>query len=231
MKRASEHFLQQDHQRITDAVKQAESKTCAEFMPVVATSSGRYDRPEDMVGLWLGGAAVLAAWAWVPAGPSEAGDWSGAPVWLQPTAMALALVAGFFVGAVIADRIAWLRRLFTPAQQMADAVDAASRGVFFDQRVHHTEGATGVLIYVSLFERRAAVIADAQVIDALRQEGETDDSVLGALCGQVTERLKSGDLSTALAATITDIAQRIQSALPRSDQDVNELPDALITID
>ena len=60
MKPASSLFNDQARERVNQAIAQAESKTSAEVVPVVATASGRYDRPEDIVGLWLGIIALQA---------------------------------------------------------------------------------------------------------------------------------------------------------------------------
>ncbi len=49
MKRASKLFDIEQRQRIEQAVVEAESKSSCEIVPVVATSSGRYDRPEDII--------------------------------------------------------------------------------------------------------------------------------------------------------------------------------------
>ena len=54
MKKASQHFTEEEKKKISQAVKDAESKTAAEIIPVAATSSGRYDRAEDIIGLVIG---------------------------------------------------------------------------------------------------------------------------------------------------------------------------------
>ena len=54
MKKASQHFTEEEKKNISLAVKDAESKTAAEIIPVAATSSGRYDRAEDIIGLVIG---------------------------------------------------------------------------------------------------------------------------------------------------------------------------------
>jgi putative membrane protein len=106
--------------------------------------------------------------------------------------MVVALVLGFLIGAVIGSRAGWLRRLFTPRQQMQEEVQARAREIFFDQRVHHTQGATGLLIYVSLYERLALVLGDKVVLEVLGQ------AKLDQLCQQLTEDLVRNDCATAL---------------------------------
>ena len=73
MASTSEIFVDADHQRVNQAVREAESATSAEILPVVARSSGRYDRPEDIVGLWFAGLAMIIVWMVFPLPIIEAG--------------------------------------------------------------------------------------------------------------------------------------------------------------
>ncbi len=60
--------------------------------------------------------------------------------------------------------------LFTPRKQMEQEVAQTAQAQFQDNRVHHTEAVTGFIVYVSLFERMAAILADSGVTDALGQD-------------------------------------------------------------
>lgn len=213
-----------DFKRINEAVSAAESQTSAEIVPVVAAVSGRYDRPEDMVGLWLAATALAVTWYFLPE-HARPGDWGALPAWAHVLILVLSVVVGFVVGAVIGAHVDPLRHLFTPSVQMRDEVLARSRQVFFDSRVHHTAGRTGVLIYVSLFERMAAVLADDAVIDKLGQ------AALDEMRDQLTRSLKSQSLAEAICGTIAVAAPKLAAALPRAAGDVNELPDALVVLD
>ena len=213
-----------DNKRINEAVAAAESKTSAEIVPVVAAVSGRYDRPEDIVGLWAAVLALAVTWCVLPE-HARAGDWGAMPAWAHLVLLALSVVVGFIVGAVIGAYVNPLRHLFTPSQQMRDEVLLRSRQVFFDSRVHHTAGRTGILIYVSLFERMAAVLADDAVVDKLGQ------ATLDELRDQLTASLKSQSLADSICRTITAAAPKLAEALPRAEGDINELPDALVILD
>jgi putative membrane protein len=139
--------------------------------------------------------------------------------------LAVAVVGGFVVGAVTAQRVDWLRRLFTPRAEMREEVFARARAAFYDNRVHHTAGGAGVLLYVSLFERMAAVIADQAVIDACGQQQ------IDAFCGEFTKRLHESAPTDALCATIQSVGDCLAGRLPRAADDVNELADALVVIE
>lgn len=224
MRAASKMFSEADRERVRQAVVDAETRTSAEIVPVVASSSGRYDRGEDICGLWLGLLAMLAVWALLPRGVGDSGAWGPAP-WTEAGSLAAAVVVGFLAGAVLATRIGALKRLFTSRGEMREEVDSRARSVFFDSRVHHTEGSSGLLVYVSLLERMAAVIADQAVLDAVGQES------LDELCRELTGKLATGGLVDALCATITSAGDKLAPVLPRAEGDVNELADALVTLD
>ena len=163
------NFSEADRQRVAQAIQEAESKTSAEIVPVIARSSGRYDRPEDIVGLWFGLLGIVLVWFFYPDARVKSGSWdSPEPVW-ELILLVCVTIGGFIVGAVLATRVGWLRRLFTPAKQMREEVYGRARQVFFDNRVYRTAGGSGVLLYISLYERMAAVIADQNVIDKMGQ--------------------------------------------------------------
>lgn len=225
MQRASDLFNEEQRKHIEEAVAEAEAKTSCEIVPVVATASGRYDRPEDIIGLWLAIFAAITVWLMFPRLSDESGSWDGMPIYVGLLAMVAGVVVAFTVGVVAGSRIGWLRRLFTPRNQMLEEVSARARELFFDKRVHHTSGATGMLIYVSLFEHMAVVLGDQEVLDKL---GQTS---LDRLCQQLTEGLHQGGSTDAICCVIAEAGKQLSGPLPRAEGDVNELEDALVLID
>jgi putative membrane protein len=226
MKVATKRITSREREQIDAAVAEAEALTSAEIVPVVATTSGRYERGEDIVGLWVGAAALVLVWLFLPQESGESGSWGGVSAAVKLGLLLAALACGFVVGASLAARVGWLKRLFVPRRQMRDKVNARAREVFFDRRVYRTGGGTGVLVYVSLLERRAALLADQNVVDKLGQPA------IDELCGQLTGELrKHRCLAEALCATIKTAGERLAAALPKTGNDTDELPNALVTID
>ncbi len=225
MRLASKSFTDDEKARVVKAVALAESKTSAEIVPVVATASGRYDRSEDIVWLFVGAILGVVVWLLFAVYSSPAPDWGLSLSALELPLIVIALVAGFVLGAFVASRALWLRALFTPRSQMRDEVAARARAIFFDSRVHHTEGQTGVLVFVSLHERTATVIADKAVTEKVGQ------GALDEIRDTLVAKLKSGELTEAICAAIKTAGERLRPALPRKDGDVNELPDALVLLD
>jgi putative membrane protein len=225
MAATSRRFTDADHDRVTQAIREAEATTSAEIVAVVAGSSGRYDRPEDVVGLWFAAVAIVVVWIVYPSPSNDVGDWgAAAPVW-QLVAMLAGGIVGFVGGAMVATQVRGLRRLFTPRSQMTDEVYRQARQAFFDKRVHHTDGGAGLLLYVSLFERMAAVVADQRVLEALGQ------TRIDEVCRELTTRLHEGSAIDALCDTSRSIGRLLAAVLPRSTGDINELDDALVVID
>jgi len=223
MRTASEFLTKEEQATVEAAVVAAEKKTSVEIVPVVATASGRYDRAEDIVGLWLGTILMVVLWFLWPVVPVEVGDW-GASLPLNYFGWLVALLGGFVVGAAIASRVGWLRRLVTSRNEMKEEVERRAREAFFDQRIHHTEGATGVLIYVSVYERLVRVLADDAVTKVL-PEGE-----IAKICEGLTNTLGSTP-AEGMVAAIASLGEQLAGPLPRAEDDVDELANAVVVID
>lgn len=226
MQKESQLFNEEQRKLVQQAVIEAEKETSCEIVPVVATASGRYDRAEDIIGLWLSILVVITLWLLLPRQSGNSGSWdSSMPQILELLAVVTGIVVAFMAGAVAGSRIGWLRRLFTTRNQMKEEVTAKAREVFFDNRVHHTAGGSGLLIYVSLFERTAMVLGDQNILDKLGQ------SFLDDLCKQLTDSLRINHPSDALSEIISEAGRQLKGSLPWEDGDVNELHDALVLID
>jgi putative membrane protein len=225
MKRPSQLFSAEDRQRVNQAVTSAESRTSAEIVAAVASVSGRYDRSEDIIGLWTGLVALGVTWMLWPRELPERGSWGELPSGLELGTLMLAVVVGFIVGAVVGSRVGWLRHWFTPRRQMREEVWARAKQTFCDRRVYRTAGASGVLIYISLYERMAAIVADQTILEKLGQPA------LDEICRHLTDQLSQQNPTAAICSAVEVTGQRLSGCLPRAADDVNELDDSLVLLD
>jgi putative membrane protein len=69
------------------------------------------------------------------------------------------------------------------------------------------------------------ILADQHVLNSLGQ------TALDELCGALTAGLKVNSRVDSICKTIEMAAEKLAIAMPRQSNDVNELPDSLITID
>ncbi len=92
-------------------------------------------------------------------------------------------------------------------------------------RVHDTATGCGLLIYVSLFERRVWVAGDRAVAPVL---SDADQRRMRDL---VLDGFKAGTHADGLAAAVTLAGELLAEPLPRADDDTNELPNTLHLLD
>jgi putative membrane protein len=189
-------------QRVTEAVAVVESQTSAELVVVVHRTSGNWRE----VDLAVGAATAFGALLLVLFHPKPI------PVVAIPVDVALAFAAG----AVLCASLSPFRRLLLPRRRVEAQVRACARAAFVEQGVSRTRGRTGVLVYVSTFERRVDVVADLG-IDAKLLEGSAR-----ALSAAVA---RGADFDAFIEGLRT-LGPALAGSLPRADDDVNELPDA-----
>ena len=138
-------FPVEAQERIAAAVRQAETRTTGQVVPVVVERSEPYEEAR-----WI--AAVLVAA--LVTGLAELLRW-------EPTIaelFALQIVGG--VLGWLAGRLAPVERLLAGKRHQERAVDARAEQAFFEHGLHQTRDGTGVLIFASLRERRAVVIGN-----------------------------------------------------------------------
>ena len=70
-------------------------------MPVIATDSGRYDRAEDVVGLWLGLVSMAIVWGILQNQSADEAQWGSTWSRFELPVLIATVVIGFIV-------LAWL---------------------------------------------------------------------------------------------------------------------------
>ncbi|NCU13041.1 MAG: hypothetical protein GXC70_12955, partial [Sphingomonadaceae bacterium] len=87
-----------------------------------------------------------------------------------------------------------------------------------------THGRTGILIYLSLAEHRAEIVADAAI--AGKVEPEVWGHAMAALIGEI----RAGRPGAGMVAAVEEVGAVLARHFPRADDDRNELPDRLIEL-
>ena len=193
-------------QRISEAVSAAERHTTAELVPVVITrcdsySEGRYRGA--MVGL---GAMTLIA-PLVPSVTSLAGF-----VVMQVLGLAL----GFWISSY--DPI---ERALIGKKTLNLATRARAERAFLENGLQRTQAATGVLIFVSLFEHSIVVLADTGVT------AKIDASAWTKVTAAFTARMRQQQPVEGLCDALSTAGELLAGALPSrpGSHNPNELPD------
>ena len=219
---ASKLFNAEDRKAVSSAVAEAEKKTSAEIVPVVATTSDAYERAEDLVGLAM---AVLA----VPAASSQfhrlPTDWNAEESSIQLPFMLAAMLGGWVVGVLLARAAPWLKRLFVSRRKMTARVLIAAHHAFDSLHAHKTAGGTGVVIYVSLFEHRVCVWSDRHI------SAKIPETEWKTITETLISALHDGNARDGMIEAIRRCGELLAKDFPVQPGDVNELPNELRLLD
>src|SRR5262249_24983301 len=121
----------------------------------------------------------------------------------------------------------WEPLRFAVVPKSVKHVRAHQRAVeaFLAQNLHTTKGRTGVLIYVSLAEHFAELVADHAIDKKVWQEPWDE------IVHELTDHLSRGEREKGLTAAIEACGKLLAKNFPPGSEDVNELPNHLIVRD
>ncbi|GGN48930.1 hypothetical protein GCM10011349_19030 [Novosphingobium indicum] len=222
------YLSQEDHARISEAVAKAELQSAGEIVTILADRSDGYT---DIQLVWSAAASLLVLCALVVAPAFYMGLYdqffAGWGHEWTPRAI-LSLGAGLVAlkfGAVFLLQF-WQPLKFwliPPPVKTARVHDRAIRA-FKIGAERRTVGRTGVLIYLSMREHRAEIVADEAI--ATKVEPEVWGDAMAAMLTHVRE----GRVAEGMSAAVEKVGAIIAPHFPRADDDVNELPDRLIEV-
>ncbi|MDZ4732010.1 MAG: TPM domain-containing protein [Nitrospirota bacterium] len=209
-------FTDAERERIRQAVQQAERVTKGEIVPMIVPASALYREAGYRTGLML--ALLMLALLltieiyWLPWG------WYAGNAGVLLLAAVVAYGLGQWLG-----RVPTVIRLVTSRERMAHKVTLRAEQAFYKHGLHNTKGRTGILILVSLLERRVHVLADKSINDCV-PTGTWDGLVNGILDG-----IRTGQATDAICAAIAKSGALLAQVSPADSGDnPNELPDTLI---
>ena len=148
MKRAK--FDDTAREALTECVKKIETTTDAELVLVVRARSASYRQADYLFGVLLAFVGLL----FLLFSPFDFHQY-----WV---AIDVALL--FACGAFITSRSNSLRRLLTTEKFRSAAVRTGAAAMFYEAGIANTNAEMGVLIYLSILERRLELIADRGIL-------------------------------------------------------------------
>jgi putative membrane protein len=219
---------ERDHALVTAAVSAAEKTTDGEIVTIVAGQSDSY---LDVVLHWsmLVMFLVLALIAFRPdiltglRGLIDGGWRHDYPMGELLTVLLLLLATSFLIARLI---IGWtpLRMALTPRAVKARRVRRRALSCFSIGIEHQTKSRTGVLLYLSLGEHQAEIIADAAIAAKVAPE------IWGEAMAVMIDAVRDGRPGEGMAAAVERIGAVLAEHFPHSGSDPNELPDRLVTL-
>ena len=207
-------FPQSEQQKIADSVREAEKVTSGEIVPYVVDRCDHYEVAE-----WRAGAmAGMLAFVMMTYLRYATGDWSR----FDPVMTgAVTLLAGG--AAMLAVRfLPPLKRLLAGRHLMDRRVEARAAEAFVSEEVFATEKRTGILIFLSILERRVIVIGDSGIHARVQQ----DD--WHGIIRLIIDAIRAGRPSDGLVEGIRRSGALLAAhGIGRSPVDRDQLPDNL----
>lgn len=197
-------FSDQAKRDTATSIKAVEARTSAEVVVAVRKRSGRYGVLAYHFGLGL--AALVVAFLLL------------SPTVYSVEAIALEGAAAFGLGALLAANFDTILRLLSRPSTIESNMNGAARAAFFDLGISRTSGRNGILVYVSLFERRCVVLSDFGIDPAALEPGWSTSK------RELEHAVKQRKVP-AFQQALQSLGPVLGNLHPRSADDVNELPD------
>ncbi|WP_417595134.1 TPM domain-containing protein [Parasphingorhabdus sp.] len=219
-------FTPDDHKAVTSAVSKAEKTTDGEIVTIVTGQSDHYGD----VAWAISGLAALTALLVISLFPEIylgiidwlAGGWSGIsalPYW----ALFVFTALKFFGTRLI---LIWKPLLFIliPPPIKKSRVRKRAISLFRVSTDHRTVGRTGILLYLSMREHRAEIVAD----DAIA--AKVEPSIWGDAMVAMIDLVRSGAPGEGMAEAVRRMGIVLSEHFPKTEHNPNELPDRLIEL-
>jgi putative membrane protein len=207
-------FSEADLARIKAAVKDAESKISGEIVPVFVEKSGFYTIAHYR------GAIFSAAFAFVLIVFFD--RYVPALAVYDPLLIFTIVACTGLLGALAANYLPFVKRLLVNQQHLDQATKGRAENAFLEAEVFNTRQRTGILIFVSFFEREVIVMADRGISDVVEQQ-VWDELVQG-----ITAHIRQGKIIQGMEAAIKRCGEiLLEKGFVITPDDVNELSDDL----
>lgn len=197
----------EDHDRIRQAIRDAEQRTCGEIVCVLAQGSSAYIH---VAALWAAGLALVAPWLLL-----FATQWSVQRILVCQLAV-------FVVGLIVLS-LEPIRMRLVPRPVQRSRAHREAMEQFFARGMTRTKSRCGVMIFVSLNERYARIVADEGIAAKVRNEE------WAAAVAALVDHMRRRDLANGFIAAIDRCSAILaEKAPPTGERD--DLPDRLYVI-
>ena len=216
-----------DRARVAAAVALAEEASDGEIVTIATDLSDKYHD----VGLHWAAAVLIGVLAWFAAFPhvltviaqSVLGGWTE-PGLQETLTIVLVVATAAFTAVLLLLKWMPLRLALTPGATKTRRVRRRAIELFKVGAQQRTVGRTGILLYLSMGEHRAEIVADEAILKVTT--GETWGEAMAALLADV----EAGRPADGICAAVGLIGEVLAEFFPKTTTDTNEIPDKLIEL-
>lgn len=217
-----------DHDRVTAAVQAAEAKSDGEIVTIVSPRSDAYHdvalHYAVLLMLLVPAGIALVPQGWIDWWTTLLLGWNAQPTRGEVMLVVFAKLAGaFLIGRLL---FAWmpLRMALTPGSTKTRRVRRRAVDMFRVTCERRTRGRTGVLLYLSLLEHRAEIVADKAIAEKTAPED------WGEAMAVLIAEVKAGRAGEGMALAVEKIGAVLARVIPPEADNPNELPDSVVEL-
>ncbi|MBB6479296.1 TPM domain-containing protein [Spirochaeta isovalerica] len=210
---------EEDNKRIAEAVSKAESKTSGEIVTAIIRESSDYAFHEllaAMFGGFIFYTVSLLSYGSI-ANFLERTFWSYKESW---PALFIGIGTILFMGILyLLANVEGVDRLIVPASTISMKVKRRALLFFSEAGLFDTRDRTGILIFISLREKRVELLADKGIND------KVDTGAWGDIVDELVGNIKHGKMVDGLVKAVESCGDRLIEHFPIKPDDENELSD------
>ena len=205
-------FKEEELEKIKKAVEVAEKETSAEIVPVFFESSGSFTDT-----YWKSGILFATFFSFISLlyYHLNTGLWG-----LSPQIFFLMQMGVGLIGVLAVYLFPSWKRLLIDRQEVKAKVRDISYRVFLEEEVFNTKQRTGMLLFMSFFEKEAVILGDVGI------NKKVSPDVWVGILKQLTEGMKKGDKTEAIINCIHSMGNLLKQ-YPIEPNDINELKNDL----
>jgi putative membrane protein len=205
---ASKFLTASEKEKIINAVKNVEKITSGEIVPMVVSSSYHYP-VSNIIGSFIISMIISLAAVFIL---------QNQYLWLF---LAVFMVS-FVIFHEVVNLILPVKRLFISDKEIKEEVEEAAITSFYNKGLSNTRDKTGVLIFISVFERKVWVLADSGINKKVPQD--TWKSIVDIIIDGIRGK-KQGD---AIVKAITIVGDILKSHFPVRTDDIDEVQNLIV---
>ena len=207
--KAEKFFTSEEKERLEATTREVESRTIGEIVVMVVDRSERYMETEVLGGVLLGSLFSLiltllffhsSMWSYVPLN-----------------------FLFFFPCRFLFQKMDALKKLFIGVRRKEEAVRLRAERAFFERGLYKTKKNTGVLVFLSLLERKVWILADKGIYEKM------DQKTLDRFANEVSRGVREDRACEVLSQAIQEIGVILSRHFPITSDDTDELTDRVMT--